>query len=140
MSTAYYLSLIADTIETQAGATTSANTTHPGYWKRIASAAETIAGAVSSANDTLTGYAKRAAVALNAAAGFNGAGNYNANEEGYLAWIVAALESIGSPTTGSTESRFYQLINGVASFGSHILREDGFFILREDGGKFLRES
>lgn len=110
MSTSKYLALLATAFETQAGASTTANATPPGYWKRIAAAAEVIAGAVTTANAGLTGYAKRAVAAVVAKTSFAGSG-YNENEEGYLAKLVAALEfATSTTTTGSMESRLNTLL------------------------------
>jgi hypothetical protein len=110
MATPKYLALIATAIETVAGASTTSNTTPAGYWKRIALAAEVIAGAASTANDTLTGWQKRAAVAIAVKTGISSSG-YNADEAGYLAWMVSGLEFLtGITTTGSLEKRLYDLI------------------------------
>ncbi len=86
------LYLIANEFESQASATTPANFTEPGYWKRIAAAAETIAGAGTAANASQLGYMRRAAVAVNDFCNYSGQGNFHSSENGYLAWMVAALE------------------------------------------------
>lgn len=118
MSTAFYLSLIADEMEAIAGSTTAANRTFAGYWERFALAAEDIAGATTSATDFLTGYMKRAAAAIVSRTGFSDPDIYNENEEGYLAWMVAALEfSLSTTTTGSLEYRLYTLLLGWSGTG-----------------------
>jgi len=122
-------------METLAGASTAANNTYAGYWQRIALAAESIAGASSSATLFLTGWMKRAATAVAAKTGFAGTG-YNPNEEGYLAWMVAALEFAQSTsTTGSMENRLYQLLTTWVPGGG-----GGPFMLMEDGSKMLLED
>jgi len=111
VSTARYLALIADAIETVAGSISSANAGPSGYWKRIVTAAEDIAGAATSANDDPTGYMKRAALAIVARTGFTPVLTYNAQEEGYLAMMVDALEFfLSTTTTGSWEKRLYDLL------------------------------
>lgn len=125
MSTPYYLSLIADEMEAIAGSTTSANHSEAGYWERVALAAEDIAGITTLANDELFGSMKRAAAAIVSRTGFAGADIYNENEEGYLAWMVAALEfSLSTTTTGSYEYRLYNLLlswSGTGVSGDELL-------------------
>jgi len=99
------LSAIATSLETAAGASTSANPNEYGYWKRIAAASETLAGATTPTNDNLFGYMKRAAVALESIAGTDGA-EENTNEAGYTKRVVDALEvQAGAVTSGSLLSR-----------------------------------
>lgn len=96
---------IASELETEAGASTSANANESGYWKRIATAAETLIGASSVANDNTHGYQKRAATALESLAGTSGA-EENANESGYRKRIAEALEVLSnSAGTGSYANR-----------------------------------
>lgn len=103
------LALIATEIETDAGASTSANATEAGYWKRIALAAETLAGASTSANANQPGYMKRTAEALEALAAASTVAN--ATEGGYEARMVLALETLGAPAeVGSWGYRLYLAI------------------------------
>jgi hypothetical protein len=135
MSTARYLALVADAMETLAGATTTSNQSPAGYWERIAAAAETLNGAATSASNYITGFMKRGAVAIDDYANFAGSG-YNPDEEGYLAWMVAALEDFtGATTTGSFEYRLYTLLTSVVPGFSILLLEDGSDFLLEDGGE-----
>lgn len=95
------LASVAMSLETAAGASTSANTNEAGYWKRIAASAESLAGTSSVANDNIAGYQLRTAIALESIAGTSGA-EENANESGYLKRIVDALEvQSGAVETGS---------------------------------------
>lgn len=99
------LEAVAVALETAAGATTSANPTEAGRWKRIAAAAETLAGASTSANDTLYGYISRAAIALESIAGTSGA-EENRSQAGYYKRIVDALEvQSGAVEEGSLARR-----------------------------------
>ncbi len=101
MTTGAQLALTATALETAAGASTSANASPAGYWKRIASAAETIAGTTSTANATVHGYMLRAAVALEGVAGTSGT-EENRSYNGLLKRIVDALEvQAGAVTVGS---------------------------------------
>lgn len=112
MYTARTLALIATALEVEAGDTTTANATEPGYWLRIATALEDVAGASTAANANFTGYLKRAAIAAEAIGGTSGS-DENENEAGYLKRIVDALEVGGGVTTGSLIERFYQaVLNG----------------------------
>lgn len=101
----YRLALIADLIEADAGASTTANPTEAGYWKRIALAAESLAGAGTSANTGKPGYQRRTADALETLAGATTTANRT--EDGYVRRMVAALEALG--TTPVTGSWLYQL-------------------------------
>lgn len=132
------LALSATAIETTAGASTTANATPPGYWKRIAAASETASSTSSSANADLTGYMLRTAVALESVAGTTGA-EENANYPGLLKRIVDALEvQAGAVLVGSLGYRAWQgFTNAVFTpagaindrAGSAILDRSGAFIL-----------
>lgn len=99
------LASIVTSLETAAGASTSANPNESGYWKRIAAAAEVLAGASITTNNHSLGYMKRTAVALESIAGTSGA-EENANEPGYMKRIVDALEvQSGNVVTGSLMHR-----------------------------------
>jgi hypothetical protein len=78
-------------LETSAGATTTANATEAGYWKRIALALEALTSSTSTANDNVPGWMKRAAVAAEASAGTSGA-EENTTDTGVLKRLVDALE------------------------------------------------
>lgn len=97
------LAILASTLETKAGASTTANTNPAGYWRRIALAAEALAGASTTAAPGTLGYMRRAALALEAKTGTSGSGNPSA--EGYLRRMVNALESKTSITAGSIVQR-----------------------------------
>jgi hypothetical protein len=108
------LALIATEFESDAGASTTANPSEAGYWKRIALAAEEIAGASTSANETLMGYMKRAAVAVDDFCGTDGSATYNPTKAGYYARMVVALEAFNVDTyEGSLE---YQLYLAIVAF------------------------
>src|SRR5687768_6355541 len=94
------LASIRASLETAAGASTSANGNELGEWKRIAAASEALAGASTSANETLSGFMLRSAIALEAIAGTSGA-EENAGYYGYLKRIVDALE-VQSGVVGTT--------------------------------------
>lgn len=153
MTTPFYLSLIADEMEAIAGSTTSANHIYAGYWERIALAAEDIAGTTVAANDISSGWMKRSAAAIVSRTGFAGANIYNEDEEGYLAWMVAALEfSLSTTVTGSLEYRLYTLLvswSGTGVSGDELLLSgdmnsgSDYFLLSGDmqaGGDHLRLS
>ena len=100
-----YLKAFMTSLETAAGATTSANDSPAGRWKRIAAAAEALAGETSSANSTLEGYRLRTAVALEVLSGTDGT-EENRNETGMLKRIVDALDALnGTTVAGSLEYR-----------------------------------
>lgn len=109
------LEAVADALETAAGATTSANPTETGRWKRIAAASETLAAATTVANASLFGYMKRAAVALESIAGTDGTAE-NSNYYGYMKRTVDALEVQGEVGVGSWEHRLVLAAEG-ATFG-----------------------
>lgn len=99
------LALIATELESDAGASTSANPTVTGYWKRIAAALEALAGASTSANTNLSGYMLRSALAAEVIGGTTG--GENSTEAGYLKRIVEAFEAENAETyTGSWLERF----------------------------------
>lgn len=119
------LAAIATSLETHAGASTSANANESGYWKRIAAAAEALAGASTTANAHVIGYMKRAAVALESIAGTGGA-EENANESGYKKRIVDALEvQAGAVTVGSLDSRMMVAAEN-AGFGEEVWPQPEF--------------
>jgi len=98
------LASIASTLETTAGASTSANANEAGYWKRIAAALETMASASTSANANINGYQLRSARAIEVLSGTSGA-EENLNENGYLKRIADGLEAQTGVTTGSLIER-----------------------------------
>ncbi|MGA9220389.1 MAG: hypothetical protein WBZ57_04235, partial [Pseudomonas graminis] len=113
---AYVLSATAASLETTAGASTTANATPAGYWERIRAALETLAGAASSAADGVAGDMLRAAVAAEVVAGTSGA-EENDNKQGKLKRLVDALEvQAGAVTTGSLWDRL-RIAAGAAVFG-----------------------
>lgn len=100
-----YLKALMEALETAAGATTSANDSPAGRWKRTAAAAEALAGATTTANSTTSGFMLRTAVALESIAGTGGT-EENANEPGMLKRIADALEvQSGEVLEGSLEYR-----------------------------------
>lgn len=113
------LASTATSLETAAGASTSANANIPGYWKRIAAASEALAGASTNASATLEGYMLRSAVALESIAGTSGA-EENANRTGLLKRVVDALEvQAGAVTVGSLGGRL-AIAAAAATFGPNL--------------------
>lgn len=100
------LALVATALETAAGASTSANATEEGYWKRIAAAIETGAGTSSTANSNLAGYMRRAAVAAESVWGGSGAEENSTDYDGLLKRIVDAMELDAGSSSGSLPQRF----------------------------------
>ena len=130
MTTPATLAAIADAFESDAGASTSANSTPAGYWKRISAAAETMAGAASSANASELGYMLRSAVAVDIRCGTDGSTTFNHGEEGYVARMVSAFETFDNTTY--IGSRFYRLLQAITNFN----QSSGLFLL-QDGSSFL---
>lgn len=113
------LSLIADLIEADAGASTTANPTEAGYWKRIALAAESLAGAGTSANTGKYGYMRRTADALETLAG--AATVANRSEDGYVRRMVAACEALGTtPNVGAWLYQFQLAIDEYSAISPTI--------------------
>lgn len=108
MMTFSQLKAIADALEAKAGASTTANQTETGFWKRIAIALETLTGTSSAANDNINGYMRRAALAIESYAGISSSGKPE-HHEAYLARIATAFETKnGSSYLGSVENRLVQ--------------------------------
>lgn len=112
-----YLTQIADDLEAVAGASTTANASLTGYWKRIAAAAEVIAGASTSANADLDGYILRTALALESVEGTSPTG-YGLNTNGLLARVANALEHNAGASNGSLIKRIAEAAAGYTGGSS----------------------
>lgn len=109
------LAAIATKLETMAQATTTANATEAGYWKRIAAAAETWAASSSSANANTNGYMKRAAAALEAKAATSNTGSF-------LYRLTKAMEAFtSSSSVGSLLKRFQVAVAAIPTIGPELV-------------------